>query len=332
MNFLATIRDVAKKASVSITTVSRVLNGDTSISVPLETRQRVFRAASELHYQGRSRNRRASYGKLCVGLVVFLDESRESERPYMQAVRLGVEARLQELGIGLGAIIRGATQLASATTMDGLVVVGHGVSENLLGQVDASRIVVVDHLSEDPSFSCVTMDYSLAVRIAIDHLYSLGHRRIGFVGARNELEVRLATYRSVMREKGLYDQQYEFLRDWWPEDGYACMLDAIDRGNLPTAFFVASDPLAIGALSALRASGIEVPKQVSIVSFDDISTARFTEPPLTTVRGYPELEGKLAVDLLVQRFTGLPVPLKILIPPTLVERGTTAPVCASPRQ
>ena len=321
---MATIRDVANKAGVSMATVSRVLNGDFTISVPPDTRDRVFQAARDLHYLSRKRPRGGdAAGRLKVGMVLFLEEQQEPVRPYYQSVRLGVERELEVHGIGVS-VIRGDAHLNFMRGLDGFIIIGQNIPETVYGGVEKGRVVFVDDSPEPSQYNSVIMDFPMSVALAMRHLFELGHTDIGFIGgAGNPREERLRAYRAMMEERGFYNPDRVFLRDWWPEDGYAAMKEAIDKGDLPTAFFVASDPLAIGSLSALHERCIHVPRDVSIVSFDDVPTAAYLNPPLTTVRAYPELMGRLAVGLFLESFRGRHVPLKITVPPALIVRETT---------
>lgn len=105
------------------------------------------------------------------------------------------------------------------------------------------------------------------------------------------------------------------------------MKKAIKKGDLPTAFFVASDPMAIGAIRALLESNIGVPDEVAIVSVDDIEMAAFVSPPLTTVKMYSEQMGRVAVNLILERISGREIPLKVEVPTKLIIRDS----CGSAR-
>lgn len=327
---MRTIRDVANRAGVSIATVSRVMNGDPTISVAPDTRERIFRAAEELHYRSRKRARGwVGTEKIKIGVVVLLEAEQESVRPHIQAVRRGVERELEAQGIGLHVIRRDA-HIATGSGLDGLMIIGQNVPPQVYGDMDRGRVIFIGDCPDASLYNSVVMDYQMSVTLALDHLYQLGHHEIGFIGGpAAPREERLKHYTAYMKDKGLYNPGHMLLGDWWPENGYEGMKASIESGNYPSAFFVASDPLAIGAMSALHEKGLRIPEDVSIVSYDDVPTAAFLNPPLTTVRAYPELMGELAVDLFLKSFRGRTVPVKIIVPPVLIVRATTAP-CMRP--
>lgn len=320
-----TIRDVAKKANVSITTVSRVLNGDAKLSVTAATRNMVLSVAEELQYRPRKKSNEGAVGAvgLTAAIVLMVDESLEPVRPFLQQVRLSVERYLSDNGVSVK-IVRRVNQAVHDRGLDGLFVVGPRVPPEVYAGFNPARVVFVDDSPDSSRFNSVVIDFQAALRLAVEHLVALGHTDIGFIGGMaNYEEERIRSYRAVMMEKHLYRPGREFLGDWWPQDGYEAMKKAIFKGNMPTAFYVATDPLAVGAMAALHEAGLQVPEDVSIVSFDDAPTAQFLKPPLTTIKAYPDLMGELAVELFLDSLRGRTTPLKITVPPLLVIRGTT---------
>lgn len=131
---------------------------------------------------------------------------------------------------------------------------------------------------------------------------------------------RLSTYKRYIGEKKIENTQDSYVGEFTLSDGYALMQQAIAGGNLPQAFFIASDSMAVGALRALQEKNIKVPEDVAIVSFNDIEMAAYVNPPLTTVKVHTEQMGSVAVKLLLDRLAGREIPLKVTVPTELIVR------------
>lgn len=192
---------------------------------------------------------------------------------------------------------------------------------------------LVGHLQGQTVYDSVQLHFGQAVEQALGHLFGLGHRKIAFLGGERSYgehkesevnEQRKEHFERVMREYGLFRPELVRTNGWSSSDGYRMMTDLLSGPIRPTACFAASDPLAIGALRALHEHGIAVPEQMSIVGFDDIEMAAYVQPPLTTVRAYPEQMGKAAVQLLAERFEGREAPSHSIIGTQLVVRSSTA--------
>jgi LacI family transcriptional regulator len=125
-----------------------------------------------------------------------------------------------------------------------------------------------------------------------------------------------------MRENGLYNPEKVLVGDWGPTSGYSLMKQLIDKGQLPSAVVVGSDPMALGVLRALHEADLKVPEDVSVVSFDDIEAAAFMNPRLSTVKVHTDEMGKTAVKILFDRLKGRTVPIKVTLPTELVIRDS----------
>ncbi|MBE0344303.1 transcriptional regulator, partial [Paenibacillus sp. 28ISP30-2] len=163
-------------------------------------------------------------------------------------------------------------------------------------------IVLVDQYHEQLEYDSVRLHFRQAVDQALGHLLELGHRQIGFIGGKSDGERRAHYFERFMRERGLYNPEFVRIGAWTTADGYRMMNELLVEQERPTACFAASDPLAIGALRALHGDGVKVPEDMAVVGFDDIEMAAFVQPPLTTVRAYPEQMGKASIQLLAERF------------------------------
>lgn len=217
--------------------------------------------------------------------------------------------------------------------LSGCVVVG-GLRRSALDRLKEGGVpfVLVDLLLKDEAghATLVTIDYAGGTRMAIEHLFQLGHRHIGFIGLSGS-EKYNAYWQSLEEFGLLYNpRQVEFLPAIDLEPGMLAGFHAtqkmIARSQLPTALLVTNDYVARGVMEALMVAGIEVPEQVSVVGYDDLGLK--TNPPMTTIRVDLDQVGHLAMDALYRRIEGTsPQTEQILVPVTLVVRGsTTSPI------
>ncbi|MGG1652020.1 substrate-binding domain-containing protein [Paenibacillus sp. NRS-1783] len=324
---MATIKDIAHEAGVSAATVSRVLNNDQSLAVSPDTRNRIFSIAKQLGYKP-SRLRQLKQNKeragKTVSLLLWCSIEEERDDPYYASIRRGIELRCEELGLTLGQTLRGCTSISILQKTDGLIVVGGVDPEEVIKlHSDKNSIVLVDQYHEQLEYDSVRLHFRQAVDQALGHLIELGHQHIGFIGGKSDGERRAHYFERFMREQGLYNPQFVRVGAWSTADGYLMMNNLLTEQERPTACFIASDPLAIGALRALHGHGIRVPEDMAVVGFDDIEMAAFVQPPLTTVRAYPEEMGKAAVQLLSERFEGREPPAHSVIGTKLVIRESS---------
>lgn len=324
---MATIKDIAQEAGVSAATVSRVLNNDLSLAVSEDTRSRVFAVAEQLGYKPtrlRQLKRDTALGSKTISLLIWCSPEEERDDPYYGSIRRGVELRCEELGIVLGQTLRGRTPHPPLRASDGLIVVGgfdHKEVERL--HPHQNTTVLVDQYLEHLEYDTVQTHFRQAVDQALSHLLALGHRDIAFIGGGGEGERRVQHFGRIMREQGCYDEALVRTGGWGSADGYRMMDGLLAGPKRPTACFAASDPLAVGALRALHDHGVQVPAEMAIVGFDDIEMAAYVQPPLTTVRAYPEQMGKAAVQLLAERFEGREAPSHTIIGTKLIVRETS---------
>jgi DNA-binding LacI/PurR family transcriptional regulator len=333
-----TSADVASEAGVSRTTVSFVLNGRTDVKIPTETRQRVLAAAERLGYHPNAPARQLAGGRSHI-LALVLRQTPE---------QMAGDAVLAETLRGLAAAARSGgfrvmveslppdgadatyASLLRAQHADGLVISGPRVDDpSLLGLVRDGFPVVLQGALPGVDVTSVDVDNVAGARGAVEHLLSLGHRRIACITnaplVYTAAQDRLEGYLQALRNAGI-EPRSEWIAsaDFDAPSGHAAMVELLGRSAFD-AVFVASDVVALGAIGALREAGRRVPADVSVVAFDDIPLAAYFDPPLTTVR-LPAFElGQAAGHALVERIAGRSVPDRTLLPTELVVRASTAP-------
>jgi LacI family transcriptional regulator len=335
-----TLRDVAEASGVSITTVSRILNGrESGVPIREETRQRVLAAAAELGYRPNllARGLRGSRSSL-LGVI-----ARDVTDPFHVQILRGINDALREreYRMFLGHVDYRPDEVLSYGSMfehshaDGIIVIGdlEGGDPALAVLAGRHRYVVgvTDRVSrrEVPG---VYGDSVEGTRLALEHLWSLGHRRIACVSDDRTSDglLRMQRYETFMREHGAGDAIDGHVTDLEPEPSYRLGMRLFrerDDRTRPTAIYATSDTIAIGLMQAAYQSRIPIPDGISIVGFDDIDFAAFAIPPLTTISQRGIEMGREAAEMLLgmieQARSGDQVE-DIVLNPTLVVRGSTA--------
>ncbi|WP_442603604.1 LacI family DNA-binding transcriptional regulator [Paenibacillus sp. KN14-4R] len=332
---IATIKDIAKIANVSSATVSRVLNNDLTFSVPEETRHRVIEIAKNLNYRRKERKMRGESNKekhLKFGLLIWCSEQMEYLDPYYLGIRQGIENECEKQGITISRVFRFLDEsniIIDAQQLDGLFVIGNVHAEIINNATDTLNIVSIDSVISD-DYDSVMFDLRKATRQALNHLFQLGHRKIGYMGGISYIrtsegkmyntDTRQKEFELMLKELDLFNPNYVFTGEWRAEDGYQLMKQALEAEDKPTAFLIGSDPMAIAALKAISESIYTVPEDIAIVSIDDIELASFVTPSLTSIRVFMEEMGQTAVKLMMDRLKGRKLPLHVTIPTKLMIR------------
>lgn len=325
---MATIKDIAKKVGVSPATVSRVLNFDHTLSVSDEKRKTILEVAEELNYTPpRKRKSKKNKQKITIGLIHWYTVKQELEDPYYMSIRIGIENMCYEDDIEIIKIYKPENyDFSNLRAVDGIIAIGKFSDNDIRNFRDKTdKIVFVDSSPRELEFDSIVLDFKKSVLTSLNYLYEQGHRRIGLISGIEYIgsdkhplgERREMIFREFMMGKGLYNPKDSYIGVFLAESGYKLMKKAINsKEGLPTAFFVASDSMAIGALRALHENDLKVPEDISIIGFNDIPTAKYTVPPLTTIRVYKEFMGETAVELLLERIMKKRVISKKVIAPT----------------
>jgi LacI family repressor for deo operon, udp, cdd, tsx, nupC, and nupG len=340
---VSNIYEVAKRAGVSTATVSRVLS-QPSVVAP-DTRRKVLQAVERLGYTPNAAAkhlRTLRTGKL---LVTVPDISN----PFFALILQGIEDTAQREGY---AVLLGDTQhdeqreeryaqMLKRKEADGLIFLGHRLPKeaaDFADQVSPACAPVVNGCEFNPRLGVpsVHIDNALAASEAMDHLYRLGHRRIGvvtgpLVSPLSRDRLRGATSRAKAQKA---EREFVVLNgDFSIESGAAAAERLLGRREPPTAIFCFNDEMAMGALETARRHNLRVPLDLSIVGFDDIRFARCVDPPLTTIAQPMRAIGEGTVRLLLSILhgDGTEPPASITLPHTLTIRSSTAPPRARAR-
>lgn len=337
---MATIQDVAKRAKVSISTVSRVVNK--TMPVEPETEERVREAIAALGYRpnllARSFRRRVTH---TIGLIV-----PDNSNPFFAEVARVIE----DAGFAEGySVILGNSDLSEAKQaayvdvllakqVDGLIVTSTGLIQTESGYDVAERIlasgvpcVAVDRDLGEMPIDQVLVDNQRGGYDAARYLLGLGHRKIACVVGPSDLTPsagRVAGFLDALHEAGLEIVGAGIVRgNGRPDGGVAAANELLERGIDFTAVFAFNDLMAIGVVGALQRAGRRVPDEVSVIGFDDIPQASASYPSITTVAQPIAEMGRCAVRLLLDRIVQRDSPYqRIVLTTTLVERESCGPV------
>ena len=336
---MANIRDVAHKAGVSPATVSRILNDNQVYKTTDETRERVLRAVTELGYQAPVRrhtqpaSESASVG-FSIGVLLATTRGKYSD-PYYLSILSGIENELARLG-GTVSLIQTELELEDQVVLSRLLSAGlsglimmRPLSEPLFERLHSliPHIVGIDtgHMPIDN----VEYDHLRVSRMAVEYLYKRGHREIGYIGgsvgsAPMKRSRRYRSYLATMADLGLEVRPEWVINCDWDERKCVSLLEKTRREHgLPTAFYAASDLMAMAALRGLYQMGLKVPDQVAVIGMSNIEMSQYANPPLTTI-DVPTVEmGITAARTITARIRGdKTLPKRILLPSRLIERDS----------
>lgn len=335
---VATIKDVARRAQVSLKTVSRVINHEPSVRH--NTRERVLKAIEELHYRpdlsARSLRTAKAYA---IGLIY------DNPNPhYIISVQNGVLSVCRERGFGLQihpcdssapALSRDLLGLVRRARLAGLVL-APPMSEHMelirvLAEANVPLVRIIS-AAEDPrdGYPCVFVDDRDAAYDITEHLVQLGHTRIGFLWGGKEHRSspeRFRGYEEALRDYGIeIDKKLIVEGDYSFDDGFRGARKLLARKAPPTAIFGSNDEIAAGVLAAARAAGLNVPYDLSIAGFEDSPFSRQSWPALTTARQATDTIARHAAHLLIAGIGGGGEAVgNEGFSPELVVRGSTAP-------
>ena len=325
-------RLVAQVAGVSTTTVTNVLSNRSNVSTAI--RARVLAVAAQLGYEPHpaaralALNRYEKIAIVCSSLMnpffgaLFHELGQELHLDGYKAISL--HAAWVDLDY-LARIIRGHA--------DGIIVLDGTLPSDIVEAIQGKGIPLVAHgYEDDTAVPKVEPDFHQGVRAAVHHLADLGHTRIGYLSPKSpETDLRrFREFRAAMEERGLtVDPALVTFHPEAGEDtpavGYNAATELLKRGSPFSALFAYSDILAVGAATALRDAGLEVPRDVSLVGWDDIPFAAFMNPPLTTVYTAVKETAQQLKRLLRQRIEGEAVADVTKVATRLVLRRSTAP-------
>jgi LacI family transcriptional regulator len=329
-----TIKDVAKRAGVSLSTVSLVINKKKNISQ--DTIHKVERAIEELNYYPRHSARGLASKKSGNLGFILTDDHFSRAEPFYTKIFLGteIEARKHNYYILLTTVDRkyskkSIPRFLLEKNVDGVILAGH-VPGGLIDHINNDYnipIVYIDYFPQKSKSFAVLIDNREGARIAVEHLINKGHRDIAFICgeiSHPSMQERLMGYKQALQHAGLpIDERLVIIEesDTSDNDGYNATCKLYNQNKKFTAIFAANDAMAFGCMCCMREKNIRVPQQVALVGFDDVDVARRMDPQLTTIRVDKEDMGATAIKNLVEMISEDKKKYgKILVPVELVLR------------
>ncbi|MDR1438711.1 MAG: LacI family transcriptional regulator [Clostridiales bacterium] len=339
-----TINEIARECGVSIATVSRVLNGSRAVA-PL-TRERVQEAIDRQGYSPNALARSlVAKHSMTLGVV-----APDITNPYFSAVFSEIEraalsadysvilcntfyaspAHAQQQGVKSE---EEYFQIMMEKKVDGVLIIGGQIDlahaepsyQNALKRL-AKALPTVVMGKPLPGVGCVFIERETGsgVSTAVNHLVSLGHSRIAFVGGEdgvNITETRLAAYRGTLAALGLpHGDELISLSDYYIEDGYMATLELLNRNTSFTSVLAINDNVALGAVRAFADRGLAVPRDIALVSCDQFFFAGYSQPRLTSIDQHNRQFGMLAIQILLCAIKGISEPVKLNYTPELIVR------------
>jgi DNA-binding LacI/PurR family transcriptional regulator len=330
----ATINDIALKAGVSSATVSRSMRGKEWVSP--ETRAKIFQVATQLNYHPNLQARAlVSQNSNGVGIIIPRSAEFAFANPYYAENIKGIAKGVKESGQHLVFSFAGEdgyARMYQNRLVAGIIVLGHRIDDPRIEQALKMKVpmVLIPGYPYPHSTPSVDMDNIGGAQKAVDHLATLGHKRIAFInGAINSKYSidRLKGYRNGLEKSNLpFQKNLVFESDFTQEGAYMVMKKILLLPEIPTAVLLINDHIALGVLKAVKESPYRVPEDISIVGFGDVPFACMIYPPLTTVREPSQEIGYEAARMCLKLIQGKRVtPKHSTIPMELIVRESAVP-------
>ena len=330
----ATLQDVARAAGVSVSAASKVVRGAYGVSPQMQAR--VTAAIQQLDYRPHAGARAMRGRSFTIGVVLV-----ELTSPFQSEVAQGISEEIEDTPYQDVIITGGTTsdrQRRSIEALvdrqvDGIVLVGPWLEVSWIEEV-AQRVPLVAVALHGPSqgFDTVVDDDRLGARLMVEHLVSLGHRRIvhtsmppAQVGAGFMLS-HTARERGFVKAMERYGLEPDLIQTYYSEDGgYQAGVEALSRREPPSAIFAGADIAALGVLRAAEERGLRIPEDLTVVGYDNIYVSSIKRVSLTTVDQSGQLTGAASARMLLERIDGRTAPSRYVVAPRLIKRATSGP-------
>lgn len=326
---MTTLKDVAALAHVSVSTISRFLNQDPTLSIPEATRQSIIEAVKKTGYEKRQKKEKKA---LKIGLLHWYTLEQEMNDPYYLQVRLGIETYFAKDEVEIVRIFKNDTnKISRLENIDGLICLGKfSVKEMEKFTTSYEPVVFLDMQTSSIQFNTISLDLEQAMKDVLAYLAKQNFERVGFLGGYETLEdhevyrdPRTETFLREAKKYGMVYDPYFLIDAYTKESGYKMMMHLLEQETLPQAVVACSDPIAIGAMRAIKEKGLQIPKDISIIGFDDIEDAKYCDPPLTSVHAPAKQLGQYGAMLLLDLIQKqIELPFQMLLPCHLVIRNS----------
>ncbi|MFW6318965.1 MAG: LacI family DNA-binding transcriptional regulator [Bacillota bacterium] len=331
---MPTIKDIAKLANVSSSTVSRVLNNDDTISVTAKTKRKIFESAEKLAYTKHRHKSKAKQLTKRIAIVTWYTVQKEVNDPYFISIRMGIQREANESGLVFDVIYNDQNLRKNIANKDyhGVIILGR-FSEETKNFIESlhSNIVYVNSPDTSFKFDSVYVDFRSITKDVLHYLIGKGHNKIGYVGGQEiiaetkerHIDDRELEFQEVLYHHNMFDSRYFKIGEYSIESGYRLAKELLNESyeDLPTAIFCGNDSIAIGVVRCILENDLRIPDDISIFSVNDIPTLEYTSPSLSTVKIYSEFMGVLAVRMLLEQMNNeRELKLTVFVPYELIFR------------
>lgn len=330
---MATLKNIADKLGVSITTISRVLNYDKTLSVSEELRKQIVSTAQKMNYKTpRNRPSLKTKNKYKIAIVHWYDVTEENDDPYYMQIRRGIQQLALKANIDTILVYKNLDKynIPDSDKYDGIICIGKYSNVQIKRFSKLSKnLVFVDSSPNENLYDSVVIDFNHAVKSVLQSLIKKKYKSIGYIGGVQYItnniklgERRELVFRDYLFQRNLLKTKYIHVGTFTSESGYRLMKEALTKKDRAQVYFCANDLIALGALRAINEANLRVPEEISLIGFNDNSTSSYTSPPLSSVHVYTEYMGEQALNSLVEKIEGRDIPIKKIIPTKIVYRNT----------
>lgn len=331
---MPTIRDIAKLASVSPATVSRVLNHDETISVTSKTKRKIFEAAEKLAYTKHRHKVKSKQTTKRIAIVTWYTVEKEVNDPYFISIRMGIQREANDSGLDFDIIYNDHNLRKNIANQDyhGMIILGR-FSEETVDFIESlnSNIVYVNSQDTRFKYDSVYVDFRSLTKDVLQYLMKKGHKKIGYLGGqeiipetlKRHVDQRELEFQEVMFQNNIFDSRYFKIGEYSIESGYRLINELLKENyeDLPTALFCGNDSIALGAVRGILENDLKIPNDIAIFSVNDIPQLEYSSPSLSTVKIYSEFMGVLAVRMLIEQINNeRDLKLTVFVPYELIFR------------
>lgn len=331
---LTTIKEIAKRAGVSYSTVSRALNNKRGVRP--ELRELINKIANETSYFPHSSAKALVKNRVGVlGIIITRTGEFAFQNPYYSQILMGISDVVTRCDYNLMLSInekKSYISLYFRRMVDGLLVIGNRLDDELLADVEKRNVpaVVVPGFLEDSKIDLpsVNSENVQSVYRTVNYLLDLGHRKIAFIlgmmNSKYSVE-RFRAYQAAFQDRGLaYDPRYIVESDFSKTDGFRAMGQLLELSDRPSCVLCINDSVTPGALKQISTRGLKIPEDISVVAIGSSETLDLYQPALTTIKISVTQIGQTAAQMLIRMIEGAPCPERhIIIPSELVIRDST---------
>jgi len=328
------IRDIANRLGVSPGTVSKALNDRKGVGDKLKAK--IKRVAKEMNYHPNPIARRLSMNKSnTIGVFILSRDKIKLRESFAIEILDGIADEANKRGYDILLFTNNSSlhqkvnylKLCKERRVEGAIFFGLALNDPELEEIKRSDIpvAIIDLKVEGEHVGYISSDNPTGINQALDYLTDLGHQKIGFFKSTKDAEVseiRFRAYKDYLLQRNLYNPTYVWEGDFTRESGESLAKEVLGLDSRPTAILSANDSMALGAMRTFKDVGLKIPDDISLIGFDNMPAAQYTNPELTTINQDGVAFGKEAVDFILNKLDGLQVEKERFLRPELIIRNS----------